>query len=74
MMDKYLSSLDLETLKLLYETETAQLRTALINGALWEDVQSQRIRVTELAIALHQKRTASSNPAEISLRNESDQP
>jgi hypothetical protein len=72
-MDKYLSSLDLETLKLLYENETAQLRTALLNGALWEDVQAQRIKVTELAIALHQKRMASSNPAEISTRNEPNQ-
>lgn len=71
-MDKYLSSLDLETLKSLYENEAAQLKTALINGALWEDVQAQRIKVTELAIAIHKKRTSSNNPAETTLRSESE--
>lgn len=71
-MDKYLSSLDLETLKLLYENESAQLRTALINGALWEEVQSQRIKVTELSIAIHQKRMSSTNPAELNSRQGSD--
>jgi hypothetical protein len=69
-MDKFLTSLDLETLKLLYEKEAAQLRSSLINGALWEDVQDQRIKVTELAIAIHQKRVANGNPAESSLRDD----
>ena len=69
-MDKHLSSLDIETLKALYEHESAMLKTALLNGALWEEVQSQRIRVTELSIALHQKRISLSNPAESALRDE----
>ena len=68
-MDVNWSSYDLPTLKILYEAEAARLRDALINGSTWEETWEQRKKVTDLAIALHKKRTASSNPAETSLRD-----
>lgn len=67
-MDKFLAGLDLETLKILYEKEAAQLRNALINGAQWDEVREQRLKVTELSIVIHQKRNSNSNPAETSVR------
>ncbi len=50
-----LSHHDLESLKTLYEKENEELKTRLLNGALWHEVTNQRLRVTELSIALHQK-------------------
>lgn len=68
-MDKFLAGLDLETLKILYEKEAAQLRNSLINGATWDEVRDQRQKVTNLSIAIHQKRNSPSNPAESSIRD-----
>ena len=66
-----MGQMDLTTLKTTYEKEAAALRTALINGASWEDVKEQRLRVTQLAIEVHRKIHAggSSNPAERSTRS-----
>ena len=70
-MESNLEHVDLTTLKTTYEREAAALSTALINGASWDDVKEQRIRVTHLAIEVHRKLHASSpNPAERSIRNE----
>ena len=57
---------DLESLKVLYEKENEELKKRLLNGALWEEVKNQRLRVTELAIALHNKFQAGhgGNPGE----------
>jgi hypothetical protein len=69
-MERSLCSLDLNTLKSMYEREAMKLRTALINGARWDELVELRYSVTELAIAMHQKRFPSdSNPAEKPGRN-----
>ena len=49
-------SLDLNTLKALYEAEAAALQDSLLNGTSWEEARDQRQAVTELAIAIHNKR------------------
>ncbi len=54
-MNLDLSSLDLSTLKVMYQKEEEELKTKLLNGALWHEVKEQRKRVTELSIALHNK-------------------
>lgn len=60
--------MELEALRALFERESNGLKTALLNGATWEEVQEQRKKVTELSIALHRKIQASiqlsGNPAE----------
>ena len=50
-----LSHHDLDSLRALYERENQELRTKLLNGALWEEVKDQRLRLTELSIALDKK-------------------
>lgn len=54
-MDFDFSHHDLESLKTLYQKENEELKSRLLNGALWEEVKAQRLRVTELSIALHNK-------------------
>jgi hypothetical protein len=63
-----LSHFDLESLRTLYEKENEDLKAKLLNGALWEEVKEQRIRITELSIALHSKLQSikGANPAEFS--------
>jgi hypothetical protein len=63
-MEKNLCGLDLDTIKILYEQESAKLKTALLNGLPWEELGDQRQKVTELAIALHKKINSTPNPAE----------
>lgn len=55
-MDTKWNELDIPTLRSLYEAESGRLKTALINGAAWDDTFELRQRVTDLAIALHRKR------------------
>jgi hypothetical protein len=55
-MEKNLGSLDLLTLKALHEREAEELSKALLSGVNWNDLREQRQRVTDLAIAMHQKR------------------
>jgi hypothetical protein len=64
------SELDTEALRELYEREAGNLKKALLNGSSWEDVKDQRLKVTELAIALHKKIHTSGNPAESADRSE----
>jgi hypothetical protein len=64
-MNRNLSSLDLLTLKAMYEAEAEKLSSALLNGATWEETREQRKEVTELSIALHKMRFPQpQNPAE----------
>lgn len=70
VMESNWNELDLDSLKLMHEKESSNLRTALLNGATWEEVKDQRKRVTELSIALHKKINASGNPAESTDRSE----
>ena len=71
VMDKNLSSLDLNTLKGMYEKESGELKAALLRGAGWDDLREQRHRVTDLAIAIHKKRMMpGNNPAEASTRSD----
>jgi hypothetical protein len=68
-MENELTRLDLETLKHMYAGEADKLKTSLLNGATWEEVQEYRHRVTRLEAALYYKiRTGNLNPAEF--RNE----
>jgi hypothetical protein len=61
-----LSHHDLESLEILYESENEELKARLLSGALWEEVKEQRLRITELSIALHKKLQSikGANPAE----------
>ena len=68
-MERNLCSLDLNTLKALYEQEAAQLQDALLKGVSWEGAKNQRQAVTELAIAIHKKRF-DQNPAESDTRSD----
>lgn len=67
-MDFDFSHHDLDSLKILYAKENEELKAMLLNGALWEEVKDQRLRVTKLSIALHSKLQAgnSGHPAEFS--------
>jgi len=62
---------DLDSLKALYKRENEELKSKLLNGALWEEVKDQRLRVTELSIALANKLQSdlTNNPAEFPFRN-----
>jgi hypothetical protein len=62
-MDNALANLDLKTLRDMYEKESGVLRTALINGSSWEEMREQRLRVTEISIAMHRKRQGGGHPA-----------
>ncbi|MBO9682506.1 MAG: hypothetical protein J7502_07560 [Flavisolibacter sp.] len=53
-----------------YEKESAKLKASLLSGTSWEELKEQRLKVTELAIALHKKINTSSNPAESTDRSE----
>ena len=64
------SEFDVDELRNSYETEAAKLKASLLNGSSWEDLKEQRLKVTELAIALHKKINTSSNPAESADRSE----
>jgi hypothetical protein len=55
-MERNLNSLDLATLKALYEKEAEELSSALLNGCTWDETRDKRKNVTEISIALHQKR------------------
>lgn len=68
-MENELTRLSLETLKYMYAGEADRLKTSLLNGATWEEVQEYRHRVIRLEAALYQKiRSENLNPAEF--RNE----
>lgn len=69
-----MGGLDLNTLKIMYEREAAELERALLRGVSWDDLREQRKNVTELAIALHQKRFSSMHPAGSALRTDSRHP
>ena len=74
-MERDLCGLNLYDLNTMYEREAERLNTALLNGALWEELKDQRKNVTELAIAIHKKtQVINSNPAESVYRKESDAP
>ncbi|MCW3072975.1 MAG: hypothetical protein JWP69_44 [Flaviaesturariibacter sp.] len=47
--------LDVDTLTQLYTSETDKLKTFLLNGAKWEEVQEQRYKLIDFEIALYQK-------------------
>lgn len=69
-MEANWSELDLNTLRALFEEESANLKTALLSGCSWEEMRDQRKKVTELSIALHKKLSTSGNPAESTDRSE----
>lgn len=64
------NELGVDELRDTYEKESAKLKASLLNGTSWEELKEQRLKVTELAIALHKKINTSSNPAESTDRSE----
>jgi hypothetical protein len=70
-MEASLNDLDVDTLRNMYEKESANLKSALLSGTSWADLKDQRQKVTELSIVLHKKIHASTgNPAESTDRSE----
>lgn len=69
-METRWNELDLDTLKTMYEQESSNLKAALLQGTSWNDLKDQRLKVTELSIALHKKIHATGNPAESADRSE----
>jgi len=71
-MDAKLQSLDLNTLKTLYEMEQEELNAALLEGVSWDDLKDRRKMLFDLARVLQAKRSGelneSGNPAERSSR------
>jgi hypothetical protein len=55
-MENSLAHLDLASLQDLHRRESARLNELLINGALWDEVRELKLKVTDLAIAIHKKR------------------
>ena len=64
------NELNLDELREVYERESTRLKTSLLNGSSWDELKEQRLKVTELAIALHKKINTSANPAESTGRDE----
>jgi len=69
-MEIDLNNLSLTELENLHSKVSGSLETALLSGASWEEVQSQRKIVTELAVLIHKRRypLENGNPAEIGSR------
>ena len=64
------NELGVDELRETYQKESAKLKASLLSGTSWEELKEQRLKVTELAIALHKKINTSSNPAESTDRSE----
>ena len=69
-MEMKCNEFDVDTLRTMYDRESAALKAALLKGTTWEDLREQRLKVTELSIALHKKIQSSGNPAESVDRSE----
>lgn len=69
-METNWSEMDLDSLRDVYEKESAKLKASLLSGTSWDEMKDQRKKVTELAIALHKKMHVSGNPAESMDRSE----
>jgi hypothetical protein len=54
-MDYHFSELDLGALRILFDKESAILKTKLLNGDQWHEVKEQKDKVTALSIAIHKK-------------------
>ena len=54
-MEFNFSHIELEELQELHQKEVAELNIRLINGALWNEVSGQKEKVTQIAIAIHNK-------------------
>jgi hypothetical protein len=67
-MERNIESMDLPSLKMLYERETDDLNASLMNGVSWNDLRDQRKKIIQIAMAIQSKRTGgdlkNGNPAE----------
>jgi hypothetical protein len=66
------TKLPLEDLRKEYQKRCSELHTALVGGALWDEVRDQRVTVTRIAQEIHWRTQQMSNPAESSIRNDPD--
>jgi hypothetical protein len=55
-MSKDISSLTLEQLQLLYSEVNSSLLESLLNGADWEEVRDERIKLTCIAREIHHRK------------------
>ena len=72
MREHEYSDLPLEVLTQEYQKRCAALHSALVGGALWDEVKDQRYAVTLLAQEIHWRSSQLSNPAESSGRDNPD--
>ena len=63
-MDRNLLSLDLNTLKTMYEREAGELNERLLKGVSWDQLRDQRKTVTDLCIAMQVIRTGTLPPSD----------
>jgi hypothetical protein len=54
-MIQNLRKMELDDLKKAYLQESEKLKTSLLDGARWEDIQEQRHKLIEYEIALYQR-------------------
>ncbi|HEX2533164.1 MAG TPA: hypothetical protein VHK69_05485 [Chitinophagaceae bacterium] len=69
-MNIQLSTLDLDTLQVMYARKEQELSQLLISGALWKETEGHRNLLTGIAQAMHWKvhGLAGSHPAEYGTR------
>ena len=69
-MEIDLRRLDTEQLNIMLERANEQLRSALVNGEPWEEVEKKSQVVTEIAFQLHRNKFPSENstPSDTALR------
>ncbi|GAA4335576.1 hypothetical protein [Flaviaesturariibacter amylovorans] len=63
--EQEITRMDLDGLQLEYAQALSELRSSLLNGTPWEQVQEHRFQVTTLSIALHRRlQSGSLDPAQ----------
>lgn len=50
-----IDTLDVVTLKALYERESRELEHKLLNGAMWSEVADHRKKIADLSLALNRR-------------------
>ncbi len=74
-MNNNFKCLDLNSLKKMHELKLEELNHSLIQGVSWDQLREQRTTVTEISIALQEKRNGQHvslpHPAEKNIRKES---
>lgn len=65
IMDNELDNLELDMLMRMHRSATFKMQQALLSGASWEEVETQKGLVVDLAVAIHKRQPSYFlNPAE----------